>query len=167
MRSFSFSHIMRPRISACARCTTMDSASRLLIEKFFHIASAINNTNNGYSIFVDAVNDNVISINDASRASRLKPESGDSLKSRILIHRMRRWIMGKSYSSDLRSRVAGFVDAGHSRRQAARHFGVSPSFAVKLALRRRKTGSYAPRQAGSPGRRWQAWTASRVFDRTR
>ncbi len=58
--------------------------------------------------------------------------------------------MGKSYSSDLRSRVAGFVDAGHSRRQAARHFGVSPSFAVKLALRRRKTGSYAPARQGRP-----------------
>ncbi len=33
--------------------------------------------------------------------------------------------MGKSYSSDLRERVIGFVEAGHSRRAAANHFGVS------------------------------------------
>jgi transposase len=58
--------------------------------------------------------------------------------------------MGKSYSSDLRERVMGFVDAGHSRRKAACHFGVSPSFAVKLALRRQKTGSHAPAKQGRP-----------------
>jgi transposase len=45
--------------------------------------------------------------------------------------------MGESYSSDLRKRVVRFFDAGHSRREAAQHFGVSPSFAVKLEARRR------------------------------
>lgn len=40
--------------------------------------------------------------------------------------------MGKSYSSDLRDRVVAFVEAGHSWRAAARRFGVSESFAVKL-----------------------------------
>ena len=43
--------------------------------------------------------------------------------------------MGKSYSLDLRERVYGFIEAGHSRRAAARQFEVSPSFAVKLAAR--------------------------------
>lgn len=37
--------------------------------------------------------------------------------------------MGKSCTSDLRRRVIGFVEAGQSWRQAARHFGVSPSCA--------------------------------------
>ena len=58
--------------------------------------------------------------------------------------------MGKSYSSDLRDRVAGFVEAGHSRREAGRHFGVSASFAVKLEARRRATGSVDPALQGRP-----------------
>jgi transposase len=33
--------------------------------------------------------------------------------------------MTRSYSVDLRVRVIAFVGAGHSRRAAARHFGVS------------------------------------------
>jgi transposase len=45
--------------------------------------------------------------------------------------------MGESYSSDLMKRVVRFVDAGHSRREAAQHFRVGPSFAVKLEARRR------------------------------
>ncbi len=49
--------------------------------------------------------------------------------------------MGKSYSLDLRERVIDFVGAGRSRREAASHFSVSPSFAVKLWRRREKTGS--------------------------
>lgn len=39
--------------------------------------------------------------------------------------------MGHCYSLDLRVRVADFVDAGNSCRAAARHFGVSNSFAIK------------------------------------
>ncbi len=50
------------------------------------------------------------------------------------------WVMGKSYSLDLRERVSQFVRSGGSRRQAASHFSVSPSFAVKLCRRREKTG---------------------------
>ena len=45
--------------------------------------------------------------------------------------------MSKSYSIDLRERVAGFIDKGQSRRAAARHFGVSESFAIKLDQRKR------------------------------
>jgi transposase len=58
--------------------------------------------------------------------------------------------MGRSYSLDLRVRVAGFVEAGHSRRAAARHFGVSDSFAIKLLRRQRQSGSPAPARQGRP-----------------
>lgn len=58
--------------------------------------------------------------------------------------------MGKCYSSDLRERVIGFIETGHSRRAAASRFGVSPSFAVKLMSRRLKTGLSAPAKQGRP-----------------
>ena len=56
---------------------------------------------------------------------------------------------------DLRVRVVAFVDAGHSCRAAARHFGVSDSFAIKLLQRQRQSGSPAPARQGRPlgGRR--------------
>jgi len=58
--------------------------------------------------------------------------------------------MGRSYSLDLRVRVAAFVEAGHSCRAAARHFGVSDSFAIKLRRRQSQSGSPAPAQQGRP-----------------
>jgi len=58
--------------------------------------------------------------------------------------------MGKCYSMDLRDRVISYVDGGHSRRQAAERFDVSPSFAVKLLSRRAGTGSSAPACQGRP-----------------
>src|SRR5215217_7230333 len=58
--------------------------------------------------------------------------------------------MGRSYSLDLRVRVTGFVEAGHSRRAAARHFGVSDSFAIKLLRRQTRLGSPAPARQGRP-----------------
>lgn len=58
--------------------------------------------------------------------------------------------MGKPYSQDLRDRVAGRVSAGRSRRDAARQFGVSASFSVKLARRVALTGSTAPARQGRP-----------------
>jgi transposase len=57
--------------------------------------------------------------------------------------------MGKSYSADLRERVVGFVSGGRSRRETA-HFGVSPSFAVKLLAPHRKTGCSTPSKQGRP-----------------
>src|SRR5262245_63408995 len=68
----------------------------------------------------------------------------------MVIHRDWRWIMGKGYSLDLRKRIAGWVEAGHSRREAARHFGVSESCAVKLMQRVAATGSPAPAPQGRP-----------------
>ena len=65
--------------------------------------------------------------------------------------------MGRSYSDDLRARVAGFVEAGHSRRAAARHFGVSESFAVKLLQRATRLKTLRPaRQGRPPGSRLDA-----------
>ena len=58
--------------------------------------------------------------------------------------------MGQSYSLDLRARVVARVRAGHSRRDAARHFGVSPSCAVKLLKRVDRTGSVEPAHRGRP-----------------
>lgn len=58
--------------------------------------------------------------------------------------------MGKAYSQDLRERVSGRVRAGHSRREAARQFGVSASFSVKLSRRVASTGSTSPARQGRP-----------------
>lgn len=56
--------------------------------------------------------------------------------------------MPKSYSVDLRERVVRFVEQGHSRRGAARHFEVSASFVINLMTRWRTTGSLVPRRRG-------------------
>lgn len=58
--------------------------------------------------------------------------------------------MGKSYSADLRDRIADHIASGQSRRSASRHFGVSASCAVKLAQRVAMTGSSAPARKGRP-----------------
>ena len=58
--------------------------------------------------------------------------------------------MGQSYSLDLRARIVGHVRAGHSRRDAARHFRVSESCAVKLLKRADRTGSAEPAHRGRP-----------------
>jgi len=58
--------------------------------------------------------------------------------------------MTRSYSLDLRVRVIAFVEGGHSRRAAARHFGVSDSFAIKLLHRQTRLGSPASARQGRP-----------------
>ena len=58
--------------------------------------------------------------------------------------------MGKAFSADLRERVSEHVLSGHSRRDAARRFGVSVSCAIKLAQRVATTGSAAPARQGRP-----------------
>ncbi len=58
--------------------------------------------------------------------------------------------MGKAYSADLRGRISDHVSSGHSRRDAARRFGVSVSCAIKLVQRVAKTGSAAPARQGRP-----------------
>lgn len=58
--------------------------------------------------------------------------------------------MARTYSMDLREKVAAHVDRGHSCQETARVFGVSASFVIKLMDRRRRTGSLAPAVRGAP-----------------
>lgn len=69
--------------------------------------------------------------------------------------------MPKPYSQDLRARVVRRVEAGHSRRAAATHFGVSVSFVVNLMTAYRRRGSLAPKPLG--GRRHAKLDPHRVF----
>ena len=69
--------------------------------------------------------------------------------------------MAKTYSVDLREKVAGFVGRGGSCREAARVFGVSASFVIKLMQRYRLTGSVNPAPRGS--RRGSRLDADRSF----
>jgi transposase len=69
--------------------------------------------------------------------------------------------MPKPYSEDLRRRVVRHVEAGHSRRAAAAHFGVSVSFVVNLMTAYRLGGSLAPKPLG--GRRHAKLDPHRVF----
>ena len=58
--------------------------------------------------------------------------------------------MGRCYSLDLRERIVDFVARGASRRSAARRFGVSESFAVKLMQHHDRHGSPVPVRQGRP-----------------
>jgi transposase len=69
--------------------------------------------------------------------------------------------MPKPYSLDLRERVVGFVEDGHSRRAAAAHFKVSVSFVVNLVKAVRTRGSFEPKSSG--GRRHAKLEPHRSF----
>jgi len=56
--------------------------------------------------------------------------------------------MPKVYSLDLRERVHAFVTAGHSRRAAARHFSVSPSFVINLMTNTARRGTLEAKTRG-------------------
>jgi transposase len=56
--------------------------------------------------------------------------------------------MPHPYSNDLRERVVGYVEEGHSCHEAAAHFSTSVSFAVNLMKRWRETGRVDPRPLG-------------------
>lgn len=58
--------------------------------------------------------------------------------------------MGKPISVDLRKRIVFFVDAGHSRNEAAAHFSVSVSFVVKLMAHYKACSSVEPARQGRP-----------------
>ena len=69
--------------------------------------------------------------------------------------------MPKPLSNDLRERVVAFVEAGHSRRAAAAHFRVSPSFVINLMTLFHETGGVAARPRG--GRRYAKLDPHRAF----
>jgi transposase len=56
--------------------------------------------------------------------------------------------MGKPYSADLRERVVGAVEDGETRREAADHFRISTSSAVRWHQRWKADGSLAARARG-------------------
>ena len=60
--------------------------------------------------------------------------------------------MAKALSVDLRTRVARYVLAGHSRREAARVFGIGVSTAIRYVAQYRRTGSLAPARQGGDRR---------------
>jgi transposase len=57
--------------------------------------------------------------------------------------------MSRPYSLDLRERVVGRVEAGHTVREVAAVYGVSVASVVKWSQRKRQTGSAAAKPMGS------------------
>ena len=55
-----------------------------------------------------------------------------------------------AYSADLRARILAAVDAGMSKCEAARLFGVARSPIKRYARQRRETGDLAPKARGGP-----------------
>jgi transposase len=72
--------------------------------------------------------------------------------------------MTRPYSVDLRERVVRAVEAGLSRRAAARRFEVSISFVIKLVQRWRREGTVAPERYGGWKRPTLAAHAERVHE---
>ena len=78
--------------------------------------------------------------------------------------------MGKPYSVDLRRRVVAAIEAGMSRNQAARQFGVAISTAIGWMQRVEQTGSVAPGQMGGHKPKairdeHEAWLRQRIQER--
>ena len=73
--------------------------------------------------------------------------------------------MGKSHPMELRSRVIGFVAAGHRHREAARHVRVSPKFVNDMVILKRLSGGLQPKRQGLRGHGKLAGYADWVRDR--
>ena len=75
--------------------------------------------------------------------------------------------MTRPYSNDLRERVVGAVERGEmSRRQAAAHYGVGISTAIKWVQRVHRTGSVSPDKIGGYRPKkligpWRSWLLDR------
>jgi transposase len=77
--------------------------------------------------------------------------------------------MGKPHPQELRERVVAFVKEGHSHREAARHFRVSPRFVNNMMLLYQRTGSLAAKRQGyAPGKAkliaHQGWLEERLAE---
>jgi transposase len=77
--------------------------------------------------------------------------------------------MVKPYSVDLRERVVGRVEGGHSVREVAEMFEVSVSSVVKWSQRKRQTGSVAAKPMGSRQARslsgQRDWMLARIVEK--
>lgn len=76
--------------------------------------------------------------------------------------------MGKPHPVELRSRIVDFVEEGHSHREAARHFRVSPRCVNEVMKLWRETGSVAPKRQGNGGGHGKLagvrdWLAARIM----
>ena len=60
--------------------------------------------------------------------------------------------MAKAFSVDLRERVVGAVEDGMSRHEAAAHFGVSPSSAIRWYRLCKEQGDVTPKLQGGDRR---------------
>jgi len=69
----------------------------------------------------------------------------------------------QALSIDLRERVVAFVDAGGSRREASRVFGISPSSAVRFVAQWKRERSLAPKPQGGDRRRKLASFRSEII----
>jgi transposase len=56
--------------------------------------------------------------------------------------------MARPYSEDIRERVVARIEGGASRREAAEHFDICPSSAIKWMQRLETTGSCAAKPMG-------------------
>lgn len=63
--------------------------------------------------------------------------------------------MSKAYSADIRGRVIARIEDGATRREAAEHFEVNASAAVKWMKCFRETGSCVAKPRGAAPRRWE------------
>jgi transposase len=68
--------------------------------------------------------------------------------------------MGKPHPQELCERGVAFVQEGHSQREAACHFRVSPHFVNNMMILYRRTGSLAAkRQEYASGKAQAPWLA--------
>jgi transposase len=76
--------------------------------------------------------------------------------------------MGKPHPIELRARVVAFVEEGHSHREAARHFRVSPRFVNNMVILKRASGGLAPARQGHLGggklTEHAQWVRQRLID---
>ena len=54
--------------------------------------------------------------------------------------------MVKAHPIEIGSRVIAFVEEGHSHREAARHFRVSPRFVNDMVILKRENGAWKSRR---------------------
>jgi transposase len=77
--------------------------------------------------------------------------------------------MGRPHPMALRERGVAFVEEGHSKREAARHFRVSPRFVNNMMILHRVDGSLEAKSHGRPCGSGKladqhAWISQRLFE---
>jgi len=60
--------------------------------------------------------------------------------------------MPKALSVDLKERIARYIQQGHTRREAAKVFDVSPGTAIRIALQFNQTGNVEAKKSGGDRR---------------